>query len=88
MDMEVNINGNRLPEFKTMNYRQYIDFKKAEFSGSYSFANKASISYKYMALKNSPSTFFIETQITAHDDITIDAKNAHVVPSYLNDIEK
>ncbi len=52
-----------------MNYRQYIDFKKGQFTGSYSSQDKASVSYRYMALKNSPGTFYLETIVTAHEDI-------------------
>lgn len=57
MDMELSVDGIHLPT--SLNYRQYIDFKKAQFSGTYSILNKSSVSYKYMTLKNSPGTFFI-----------------------------
>lgn len=59
MDLELTIDGVRFPQLDLLNFRQYIDFKKAQFSGSYSVFKKASVSYKYMALKNSPGTFFL-----------------------------
>lgn len=61
MDMDLLINGMKFPPLLELNYRQYIDFKKAEFSGSYSILNKASVKYRYFALKNSPSIFYLET---------------------------
>ncbi len=75
MNMEVSVDGVRFPKLELLNFRQYIDFKKAEFSGTYSILDKASISYKYMTLKNNPGTFFIETEVTAHKDININARN-------------
>jgi hypothetical protein len=78
----------RYPPLSQMNYRQYIDFKKGQFTGSYSIQDKASVSYRYMALKNSPGTFYLETTITAHDDVSIGAINHHSVPDYMNEVEK
>lgn len=86
MDMEVWVSGVRYPPLSQMNYRQYIDFKKGQFTGTYSIQDKASVSYRYMALKNSPGTFYVETSITAHDDISIGAINHHSVPDYMNAI--
>jgi len=59
MDLELTINGIRFPQLDLLNFRQYIDFKKAQFTGTYSIINKASVSYKYMTLKNNPGTFFL-----------------------------
>jgi hypothetical protein len=88
MDMDLYVSGVRFPPLSQMNYRQYIDFKRAQFTGTYSINDKASVAYRYMALKNSPGTLYLETSITAHDDISIGAVNHHVVPDYMNDIEK
>lgn len=59
MDMEVSVNGVKFPPTAQMNYRQYIDFKRAEFTGTYSILNKASVAYRYMALKSSPGVLFV-----------------------------
>lgn len=61
MDMDLLVNGIRFPPLNELNYRQYIDFKKAEFTGTYSIQNKASVKYRYFALKNSPTVFYLET---------------------------
>ena len=59
MDLDLLVNGVKYPDLIDLNYKQYIDFKKAEFSGSYSILNKASVEYRYLALKNSPGTFYL-----------------------------
>ena len=59
MDMELFVNGVKFPSFLSLNFKQYIDFKKAEFQGSYSISNKASVSYNYKALKNAPTVFYL-----------------------------
>ena len=43
MDLDLLVNGVKYPDLIDLNYKQYIDFKKAEFSGSYSILNKASV---------------------------------------------
>ena len=86
MDLELFINDVKFPPLNQMNYKQNIDFKKAQFSGEYSVLNQASIKYKYSALKNNPSVFFLETEVTAHEDIRIRVKNYHRIPYYFKDV--
>ena len=59
MKMDLYVNGMQFPSPDKMNFRQYIDFKKAQFTGTYSILDKASVAYKYMALKNSPGTLYV-----------------------------
>jgi hypothetical protein len=59
IDLDIKVNGRGFDQANSNNYLQYVDFKKAEFSGSYSAGSSASVTYKYSALKNSPSVFYM-----------------------------
>ena len=60
MDMDIKINGKNFNiKDNNTNYQQYIDFKKAKFSGSYSVSDDASVTYNYAVLKNNPTIFYV-----------------------------
>jgi protein-glucosylgalactosylhydroxylysine glucosidase len=87
MEMDLYINGKLFNE-KYTDYQQGINYKRGEFNGSYTETSEASITYNYTTLKNSPSTFYVEVEVTAHTELNIDVRNLHRIPEELTGIEK
>lgn len=69
------------------NYEQTLRLDTAEFQGAFS-SDYCSVKYSYLALKNLPFAFYTSVEITAHSSQEIAIKLKHIVPDYLNNVQK
>lgn len=65
-NLEIEIDGEKITEDNISNWKQTLNMKKAGFTTSFTFQNKATISYTIYALRN--------VQYTGYIDFKIDAK--------------
>ena len=83
----VEIDGRRLDAKNTSNFKQELDMRKASFTVSFDYENKATISYTYYALRQLPFSVLMDITITAKKDIAINAASVMEAPDALKDVQ-
>ena len=83
----VEIDGRRLDAKNTSNFKQELDMRKACFTVSFDYENKATISYTYYALRQLPFSVLMDITITAKKDIAINAASVMEAPDALKDVQ-
>ena len=84
-NLEVEIDGEKITEANISNWRQTLNMKEAGFTTSFSFKDKASISYTIYALRNVPYTGYIDISINAKRTITANVTGRiETPPEYQN----
>jgi trehalose/maltose hydrolase-like predicted phosphorylase len=69
--MYLEIDGKRIDTKSAMNMQQELDMKKANFTTSFDYTDKASVSYTYYSLRHLPYTVLMDVTITAKKDLAI-----------------
>src|ERR1043166_9593941 len=71
LNMWLEIDKKRLDAKSVSNFTQQIDMRHAAFTTSFDYADKASVTYTYFALRHLPFTVLMNVTITAKTDINI-----------------
>lgn len=71
-NLKIEIDGERIVESNISNWKQTLNMKEASLTTSFTFKNKATITYTIYALRNMPYTGYIDFSIDA--EATINAK--------------
>jgi protein-glucosylgalactosylhydroxylysine glucosidase len=87
LNMYLDIDGRRIGAGEAGNMRQEIDMKKAAFTTSFDYGDKARISYTYYSLRHLPYTVLMNVSISAKKDIAINAASVMEAPDALRDVE-
>jgi trehalose/maltose hydrolase-like predicted phosphorylase len=66
---------------------QELDMQHASFTTSFSYSDKATISYTYYSLRQLPFTVLMDISITAKKDITIGGASVMEAPDALKDVQ-
>ena len=69
-NLEIEIDGEKLTESNIKNWKQTLNMKEASFTCSFTFRDKARISYTIYALRNVPYTGYIDFKIDAIKTLT------------------
>ena len=83
----MDIDGNRLSATDATNMVQSIDMQNAAFTTTFNYADKATVSYTYYALRQLPYTVLMNVTITAKKDIAINAASVMEAPDALKNVE-
>ena len=83
----VEIDGKRLDAKNTNNFTQELDMRKASFTASFDYGDKATISYTYYSLRHLPFTVLMDITITAKKDIAVNAASVMEAPDALKDVQ-
>ena len=83
----VEIDGKRLDAKNTANFTQELDMRKASFTASFDYGDKATISYTYYSLRHLPFTVLMDITITAKKDIAVNAASVMEAPDALKDVQ-
>ncbi len=83
----VEIDGKRLDAKNTTNFTQELDMRKASFTASFDYGDKATISYTYYSLRHLPFTVLMDITITAKKDIAVNAASVMEAPDALKDVQ-
>ena len=87
VNMRLDIDGKRIEAANTTNFRQQLDMKRAAFSASFDYTDKATVNYSYYSLRQLPYCVLTDVTITAKKDITITGSSVMEAPDALRDVE-
>ena len=87
VNMNLDIDGHRIASGDAKNMRQVLDMKHASFTSTFDYADKATVSYTYYALRNLPYTVLVDVTIKAKKNIQIIPASVMEAPDELRDVE-
>ncbi len=87
LNMQMDIDGNRLGAAKTTNMKQQLDMKHASFTTSFDYADKATISYTYYSLRQLPFTVLMDVTVTAKKDMLLGSASVMEAPDALKEVQ-
>jgi trehalose/maltose hydrolase-like predicted phosphorylase len=87
LNMYLEIDGRRIDVKSATDMQQELDMKKASFTTSFNYGNKASVSYTYYSLRHLPYTVLMDVAITAKKDISITGASIMEAPDALKDVQ-
>lgn len=87
VNMNLDIDGHRIGDGDAKNMRQVLDMKHADFTTTFDYQDKATVSYTYYALRNLPYNVLVDVTITAKKDIEIIPASVMEAPDALRDVQ-
>jgi len=87
VNMDLDVDGHRIGAGDARHMRQELDMRNARFTTTFDYADKASISYTYYALRNLPYNVLVDVTITAKKDIEIIPASVMEAPDELRDVQ-
>jgi len=87
LNMYLEVDGRRLAGKDVRNFRQVLDMRHASLTTTFDYADKASISYTYYALRQLPFTVLVDVSVTAKKDVAITAASVMDAPDALRDVQ-
>jgi protein-glucosylgalactosylhydroxylysine glucosidase len=87
VNMNMDIDGRRVGNADASNMRQVLDMKHASLTTTFDYADKATISYTYYALRHLPYCVFVDVTITAKRDIEVIPASVMEAPDALRDVQ-
>jgi kojibiose hydrolase len=87
LNMYLDIDGRRLDAKATTNMKQELDMRRASFTGSFDYGDKATVTYTYYSLRHLPYTVLMDVAITAKKDINTTAASVMEAPDALKDVQ-
>ncbi|MBI3137674.1 MAG: glycoside hydrolase family 65 protein [Sphingobacteriales bacterium] len=87
LNMRLEIDGRNIGNAEAANMQQELDMKKAAFTTSFDYSDKASVSYTCYSLRQLPFTVLMDIRITAKKDILISGASVMEAPDALKDVQ-
>jgi protein-glucosylgalactosylhydroxylysine glucosidase len=87
LNMYLDIDGKRINAHNSSKLKQELDMRRARFTTSFDFEDKATISYTYYSLRHLPFTVLMDVTITAKKDISFTGSSVMEAPDALRDVE-
>jgi trehalose/maltose hydrolase-like predicted phosphorylase len=87
LNMQLDIDGKRIGASDASDMQQELDMHHASFTTSFSYSDKATISYTYYSLRQLPFTVLMDITITAKKDISIGGASVMEAPDALKDVQ-
>ena len=87
LNMYLEIDGKRIDARSASDLQQELDMRKAAFSSSFNYGDKATVTYTYYSLRHLPYTVLMDVNITAKKDITINSASVMEAPDALKDVQ-
>ncbi|HEY9343376.1 MAG TPA: glycoside hydrolase family 65 protein [Hanamia sp.] len=87
VNMNLDVDGHRIGTPDATNMRQVLDMKHANFTTTFDYQDKASVSYTYYALRNLPYTVLVDVTIKAKKDIEIIPASVMEAPDALKEVQ-
>jgi trehalose/maltose hydrolase-like predicted phosphorylase len=87
LNMYLEINGKRIDAKSASNMQQELDMKKASFTTTFDFSDKASVSYTYYSLRHLPYTVLMDVTVTAKKDFSMTGASVMEAPDALKDVQ-
>lgn len=87
LNMRLDIDGHGMGSADATNLHQELDMKKAAFTTSFDYSDKASIQYTYYSLRHLPYTVLMDITVTAKKDFRLGAASVMEAPDALKDVQ-
>lgn len=87
LNMRLEVDGRTIGAAEASGLRQELDMKKAAFTTSFDYGEKATITYTYYSLRHLPYTVLMDVSITAKKDISIGGASVMEAPDALKDVQ-
>jgi trehalose/maltose hydrolase-like predicted phosphorylase len=87
LNMYLEIDGKRIDGRSTANMQQELDMKKASFTTTFDYNDKASVTYTYYSLRHLPFTVLMDVAVTAKKDFTMIGASVMEAPDALKDVQ-
>ncbi|MDQ2720254.1 MAG: glycoside hydrolase family 65 protein [Bacteroidota bacterium] len=87
VNMNLDIDGHRIGAADATNMRQELDMKHANFTTTFDYQDKATVSYTYYALRNLPYNVLVDVTIIAKKNIEIIPASVMEAPDELRDVQ-
>ena len=87
LNMYLEVDGRRLSGRDATNFHQALDMRHAALTTTFDYADKATISYTYYALRQLPFTVLLDVSIMAKKDVNITAASVMDAPDALREVQ-
>lgn len=87
VNMNMDIDGRRIGNADAKNMKQVLDMKHASLTTTFDYADKATVSYTYYALRHLPYCVFADVTITAKKDLEVIPASVMEAPDALRDVQ-
>ncbi len=87
LNMTMDIDGARINATNISNLVQQLNMQEAHFTTSFDYADKATVSYTYYALRHLPFTVLMDITIKAKKNLTLAAASVMEAPDALRDVQ-
>lgn len=87
LNMRLGIDGHDLDAKSITGFKQELDMRRAAFTTSFEYGDKATISYTYYSLRQLPYTVLMDVSITAKKDVAITGASVMEAPDALKDVQ-
>jgi len=87
LNMRLEIDGKNIGSKDPSNLKQELDMRHASFTTSFSYSDKATVSYTYYSLRHLPYTVLMDITVTAKKDITLGGASIMEAPDALKDVQ-
>jgi trehalose/maltose hydrolase-like predicted phosphorylase len=87
LNMYLEVDGKRIDAKSASNFQQELDMHHANFTTSFDYTDKASVTYTYYSLRHLPFTVLMDVSITAKKDIDITSASVMEAPDALKDVQ-
>jgi trehalose/maltose hydrolase-like predicted phosphorylase len=87
LNMYLEVDGRRIDGRSVSGLQQELDMRKASFTSSFNYTDKATVSYTYYSLRHLPYTVLMDVTITAKKDININSASVMEAPDALKEVQ-
>jgi kojibiose hydrolase len=87
LNMKLSVDDREIGARDISNMKQELDMHHANFTTSFDYGDKASVSYTYYSLRQLPFTVLMDVSITAKKDISIIGSSVMEAPDALKDVQ-
>ncbi len=87
LNMRLDIDGRTIDAKSAANMKQELDMRRAAFTTTFDYGDKATVSYTYYSLRQLPYTVLMDVNVTAKKDIAINAASVMEAPDLLRDVQ-
>jgi len=87
LNMYLEIDGKRIDARSASKMQQELDMKKASFTTTIDYGDKASIAYTYYSLRHLPFTVLMDVTVTTKKDLTMAGASVMEAPDALKDVQ-
>lgn len=87
LNMNLDVDGQRLNATNISNMRQVLDMKRAVLTATFDYQDIITVSCSYLALRQLPYSAMVDVTVKAHKDVVITPASVMQGPSELRDVE-